>query len=468
MAKWIRNWQTPYTADGWGGHDLAFVMKEMLLVAGYSLDSDDGDAAWTSASNILVDEAGGGGVGTGFEVDAGSPRVIYDTQGRFTQAMVDDECSIALRGGLLDDDQNHSIWRIVDYIDANHVLVDGDGWNPFGWTTDTQLAGRIFKFEGLELTNGAWALMDGPGNERVRVRIEKDADANCYMQMAPFGRPVLVTGQGTPDAISGAAPTMTVTIAGLIGKLNKHMVGLNVTIAGAANANDDGTFPITAYDNATGAVTYTNAIGVGDANFVGTAIIDAISTLVPSSPINIAEHYINRLRFNAYIDSTTGTFISYWRNQDGDWGALIIGKLTGNDVDDTDPWVIWGGITNDPFSTSTLYGLDGQVTPAQLNYFWSYPQQDSSKNESSAFHNIFGRRVDVSQKTPVREPYIVAGDNAQGGFVRGRMPYVRLGYVGFMAMRPLDAAGVWLHWANGFFVPRNGPDDQIPTRPPAS
>ena len=59
MAKWVRNWHTPYVIDSRAGHAMAMLLKELFLVAGYTLNSDDGDAAWTSALNILVDEPGG-------------------------------------------------------------------------------------------------------------------------------------------------------------------------------------------------------------------------------------------------------------------------------------------------------------------------------------------------------------------------------------------------------------------------
>ena len=65
MAKWVRNWQTPVTADAWGSHHIAMMFKELFLVAGYTVNSDDSDPAWTAANNIIVDEPGGA---NGFQV----------------------------------------------------------------------------------------------------------------------------------------------------------------------------------------------------------------------------------------------------------------------------------------------------------------------------------------------------------------------------------------------------------------
>lgn len=66
---------------------------------------------------------------------------------------------------------------------------------------------------------------------------------------------------GNGDDITGTAPNMTLTDAGA--SFVSGMVGAFITIAGAANANDDGEFPITAVTDANNIV-YTNASGVGE------------------------------------------------------------------------------------------------------------------------------------------------------------------------------------------------------------
>ena len=462
MAKWIRNWQTSFTINGWGGHHMTMLQKELLLIAGYTVNSDDADAAWSSALNIVVDEAGGT---NGFQVDAGIPREVYDPLGRFTQAMVDNECSLGLRGGLLDDDQNHSLWRITEYIDANHVKIDADGFNPFGWVTDTQLAGRIFKFDGLQLGNGAWVLMDGPADERVQIKIVKPNTSYCYVQIAPFGKQYVAIGQAG-DTIGGTAPTMTANI--VLGKFNKHMPGLNVTVAGSITVANDGVFPITAV-SPTGQITYTNAAGVAEPVVAGvtTFTVGAISTLIPATPVQMGDYYTNRIRYNAYAEN--GTVIGCGRNQGEYTMSLFIAKLVGTDDEDTDPWVIWGGHNvSDPFSsTGYIYGLNGAATPAEIRQWFTYPLRTTAQGETLAMHGLFGRRVDIHGKTPIREPYVVMDDTvAVGACIRGRMPFVRLGYTGFQNMRPLNSLRTWLHWSNGLFFPMNGPGDQLPMNPP--
>jgi hypothetical protein len=62
--------------------------------------------------------------------------------------------------------------------------------------------------------------------------------------------------------ITGAAPTMTLNVAGA--GFTAAMIGRNVTITGAPSSVNNGSFPITAVPG-TGAVTFTNAAGVAEA-----------------------------------------------------------------------------------------------------------------------------------------------------------------------------------------------------------
>jgi hypothetical protein len=59
MAIWIANYHTPTVVDAWGAHAAIWYVREMLWVCKWTEDSNDGDAAWTSASNVLVNEPGG-------------------------------------------------------------------------------------------------------------------------------------------------------------------------------------------------------------------------------------------------------------------------------------------------------------------------------------------------------------------------------------------------------------------------
>lgn len=466
MAIWIRNWHTPYVIDSRGGHYAAFMTKELLLVAGYTVNSDDGDAAWTSALNILIDEAGGGA--NGFQVDSTKPREIYDPLGRFTSSMVDDECTIGLRGGILDDDQNQSLWRIVEYIDVNHVKVDPDGFNPHGWVTDTQLAGRVVKFNGSYLSSGAWVLFDGPAGTRVQVHLDVVTyTASCLLRIRPMGKPATGSGVGG-DTIGGASPNMTLNIAAA--KFNKHMIGSTVTIAGSTTPANDGAFSVTAVAP-TGQLTYTNAAGVAEA-FTGTYSVSGIATQVPAAGIPIAETYTNRYRMNAYIDG--GDVLMYGQNQDQDYFHLDIAKLVGGDAEDTDPVVVSGyfNILWDPYLNSVTHyfsGLNAAISPAEIIHYMTFHSRYNAATELISYHNLFGRRVDEDAKAQLLEPYMCMADVVTvGAVVRGRLPHIRMTWTGFELKRPFDAAGNWIHYMNGLVIPRNGPDDQLPMIPTLS
>jgi len=465
MAKWIRNWHTPYVIDSRGGHYVAMVMKEIFLVAGYTVNSDDGDAAWTNVLNILVNELGGA---NGFQVDSTKPREIYDPLGRFTQAMVDDECGIGLRGGVLDDDQNHSLWRITEYIDANHVKVDVDGWNPHGWVTDNQLAGRIVKFDGDYLPSAAWVLLDGPPGSVAQVKLDVVNYTNsCMIRLAPMGKPYAGSGVGG-DTIGGAAPTMTLNIAA--GEFNKHMAAATVTIAGSTTPANDGAFPVSAVSPA-GQITYTNAAGVAEA-FTGTFSVSGISTLVPAAGKQLAETYINRFRLNAYIDG--GDVLVYGQNQDKDYMHIDVCKLVGADAEDTAPYVISAiySVSWLIYSYTTAYyfvGLDAAIAPAEIIHYMTFHGRYDGLAESTCYHNRFGRRVDEDVDAQMIEGYLCMANTATvGAVVRGRVPHIRLTWTGFELKRIFDSAGDWIHYANGLLVPRNGPDDPLPLEPTVS
>lgn len=179
MSRWIRNCFLPrMSAVDWGAAGLAFFMREAMLVGGWAEFANNGDAAWTHAANVIVDEPGGP---NGFAVLASQGRQIYDPSGRFTQAMVDDGYIIALRGTT--NDQNYSMWRIAEYIDANNIRVDSHGFSPYGWVDESGMAGRILDYGSRHLT-GAWVEMDPPGgNNRAKIgAIELTVGLRCSVE----------------------------------------------------------------------------------------------------------------------------------------------------------------------------------------------------------------------------------------------------------------------------------------------
>jgi len=179
MAIHIRNCKlSPASTSNQGAAIMGLFMREMFLVGGWSEDSVSG-TNWNNANNILVDQAAGA---NGFTVAAANPRQIVDQAavGRFTQAMVDDKAVIALRGST--NDQNYSMWRIVEYIDANTIKVDPTGFSPFGWVDETNMAGRIVVANTLNLlATNDFAIMDAPsGNNQARWKIVNNVGVYCY------------------------------------------------------------------------------------------------------------------------------------------------------------------------------------------------------------------------------------------------------------------------------------------------
>jgi len=472
MARWVRNLGTrPVVSSAWGTTFILSYTIELLRMLGWTLDSDDGDAFWAGSCRV-IDQAPGVG---GFEVDALNPRRIYDPGGRFTQAMADDSYALILRGGAANGgagyEQNQSAWRIVTYIDANNIEVDPNGFSPFGWQTDTQMGGTVLDPVLDKPPGGGWVIYNAPSPSRAQLRLEYNSDSYLYVTMAPMGQDLVETGNGTTDAIDATgAPTCTVTLASLAGRLNKHMPGTNITIAGAANALDDGTFPITAIDNATGEVTYTNANGVGDASFSGTVTIDGIATF--TDQIDIGSYYMIEARWNMYADDDG--FHMYWHQQQQNTGTryksfFSCAKLVDVASGDTDPWYVRGDAqigSNKPWEQELyLKMLDGAVAPASITGYPTYWKRDWDQDDGVCYANQFGMRVENGSpgKTLLVEPWVVMGDRLNSGAcIRGRMSKVAIGYTGFGNSRPVDAAGTWVHFTGGNFFPRNGPNDQLP------
>lgn len=180
MARWIRNCKLPTVpASTWGSSELMFFMRHAFDVGGWTT-SDDSDAAWANAANLVVDESADA---NGFSVAAASPRRITHqrTVGGFTQSMVDNGMVIALRGST--NDQNYSMWRMSTYIDANNIEVDPIGFSPLGWVDETNMAGSVLDFGTANLTNSAWVEADPPGgNNRARMVLTLSSYVQCYAQ----------------------------------------------------------------------------------------------------------------------------------------------------------------------------------------------------------------------------------------------------------------------------------------------
>lgn len=178
--RFIRNCKLPTVpASTWGSSCLMFFMRHAFDVGGWTT-SDDSDAAWANANNLVVNEAADE---NGFSVASANPRRITHQRapGGFTQAMVDNGMVIALRGST--NDQNYSMWRIANYIDDNNIEVDPIGYSSYGWVDETNIAGSVLDFGAANLTNGAWVEADPPGgNNRARMVLTLSSYIQCYAQ----------------------------------------------------------------------------------------------------------------------------------------------------------------------------------------------------------------------------------------------------------------------------------------------
>ena len=179
MAIFTRNCQPEYALRG--TRTRVWFFREALLAGRWTENSNDGDAAWTSPLNIVLNAVSGV---NGLDVSAASPRVVSSPNGDFLESHV---------GKILNldaaNDQNRGLWRISEYIDANTVKVDPAGWFPdVGWATETDMDARLTTVAGLAPTGGAWTIMDSPAGYNVQIRILFQDDSNCYVYVRPRGK----------------------------------------------------------------------------------------------------------------------------------------------------------------------------------------------------------------------------------------------------------------------------------------
>lgn len=152
----------------------------MMLAGRWTENSNDGDPAWASASNLVLSIAAGV---NGLAVDATKPREVYSPNGDFLSSHVGQ--TLSLDAG---NDRNRGLWRIVEYIDAYTVKVDVVGWHPQGWVTESGMAARVTIGDGAVLANGAWVLMDAPAGSNAQVRIYYEDNGDIYVYVRPRGK----------------------------------------------------------------------------------------------------------------------------------------------------------------------------------------------------------------------------------------------------------------------------------------
>lgn len=180
VAIFSRNCQLPTATDATATANRCWFLREALLSAGWSENSNNGDAAWASASNVVLTAVSGV---NGLDVSAAYPRQVKSPNGDFLASHV----------GLIlnldsSNDRNRGLWRIATYIDANTVEVEAVGWFPQGWVTESDIGARVTTGVGVVLSNGAWTLLDAPAGSNVQIRILYTDPSNCYVYVRPRGK----------------------------------------------------------------------------------------------------------------------------------------------------------------------------------------------------------------------------------------------------------------------------------------
>jgi len=363
MTIWVRNLDVPdVTVEG--GSALLITIRELLRVAKWTEQSNDGDPDWPDAGspNFVVSPVD-------LQVDPLSPRVITSLSSPFTSAMVGD--MIAL---LATNDQNRSMWRITGYIDANNIEVDAQGFTPWNWVLETGITGRVVQVAYALSVGTAQALWNAPvGNMQARLFYAAADSPTFYVR--PKGQVPLATEcTGVTFAESGDY------------KHRMHMI-----------AEDQ----------------------------------------------------------NALI---------WWSTEDLPFRFLMWGALLDADAADTDPNFILKGYDTLRLSAYEMYMLDG--ADANITVYPTAPKKNLSAAITANFFAYFHSRLANNGNALLRSPWVcLANTAAVGACVRGRIPILAQTYEEYEDLRPLDAAGAWLHTYTGVAVPRNGPDDQLPIVP---
>lgn len=223
--NFIRNLKAATTSAGVQNHAHCILMKEIFLLSGYTFVSDNADAAWGMSPLGCIVTNRGAGIGTGFDVSAPSPRIIYDPLGSFTAAHASDEYAIFL---YATNAQNKSGFRITRYIDANNVEIDADAAPPNGWATEQGIAGRVVNIKAATLASGAWVLLRAPGcNLQVRLLRQSTTMCRCYVR--PLG------GAGTATEIPSAGLDLIGHSGDTQSRINAVLDGKNVLIYSMGN-----------------------------------------------------------------------------------------------------------------------------------------------------------------------------------------------------------------------------------------
>lgn len=135
----IRNLKMPLPDYNYMASMYMIAYRWLLWLADWTETSIDADTAYNVGNSMAVDETSGT-PGNGFVVAAASPGLVYDPLGRFTASMATYGYIIFLKASTA---SNRGAYKIVQYVDANNILVDLNSTPPGGWTDEVDISGKI-------------------------------------------------------------------------------------------------------------------------------------------------------------------------------------------------------------------------------------------------------------------------------------------------------------------------------------
>lgn len=205
------------------------------------------------------------------------PNISFDQSTSANEISIDLAAMVAGARISNGTDLSQRFWKIVFYRGGSgtHTITalsatafDGSGL-PIGLSANQYLSKSIDSdYLANYLVRGVWIEDSGIGTATrlgtSQVTLSGDA----------FTIVLSGVGNGTTDNITApVADVQTLTLAG--GTFTSAQVGRLITITGAANSSNNGVFVITAQGGTT--ISYTNSIGVVEANFAGSWSTNGIS-----------------------------------------------------------------------------------------------------------------------------------------------------------------------------------------------
>jgi len=229
-----------------------------------------------------------------------------------------------------------------------NVVASGDGLAAFSASGDIIASGAIGA-TGLDNTN-AWIVLEDPDGNR-QIKLYRSTNGYRWYWRYSKGKKFALHGVGDGIALTiDATGTPNIVLTDSAGEFTSDVVGKNITIIGAINPANDGTYPITAQTATT--VTYTNAGGVTE-NFAGTwHITDGTAVTSPSADDDKSFSLNRSVSFVGYPSS----------------GSYYMHIVAEGDTPDGNVYPFWTAMrytaTGNPWGFIMMDCIDDSLSPA--------------------------------------------------------------------------------------------------------